>query len=168
MKRSALKSIASLLVAATLLFAFAVKPERANFSGEWTLNEGKSDLGQFGQFATRSIKVEQKADAIVISRTAPGFDGGDQVSTETLTFDGKVAESTVFGNSKRKATAKWSADEQKFISDYAILLEFDGQANEIKGTEEWTLSDGGKTLTVVGSSTSPFGDATTKSVFVKK
>ena len=168
MKRSALKSIATLLVASTLLFAFTVKPERANFTGEWKLNEGKSDLGQFGQFATRSIKAEQKADAIVIARTAPGFEGGDQTSTETLSFDGKVSESTVFGTSKRKATGKWSADEQKLISDYTIALEFDGQANEIKGSEEWTLSDGGKTLTIVGKSTSSFGDASTKTVYDKK
>jgi hypothetical protein len=169
MKMSFLKPVFALLLAPAILLAFTTKPDKANFSGEWKLNAGKSDLGQFGDFATHTIKTTQTDNNIAIARTAPSFGGdGDNTSTETLTFDGKEAESTVFGNSKRKATAKWLEDGKKLSIAFAILLDFNGETNEIKGTETWTLSGDGKTLTVETSTTSSFGDMTTKAVYEKK
>src|SRR5882762_9831349 len=105
-----MKVLFFLIAPVAILFSFTSMPDRANFSGEWKLNEGKSELGDFGgRFAARSIKVDQKQDAITIARTTPGFNGGDPVTTIlTLTFDGKEVESTGFGNSKRKSTAKWT------------------------------------------------------------
>src|SRR6476646_1590055 len=104
-----MKKLLLLLIApVAMLVSFTSMPDRANFTGDWKLNEGKSDLGQFGaRFTPTAIKVDQKADAIAISRTRPGFNGGDPVTTTlTLTFDGKETESTGFGNSKTKSTAK--------------------------------------------------------------
>src|SRR5258705_7524451 len=111
------KILYSLIAPAIVLVSFTSMPDKANFSGEWKLNEGKSELGDFGgRFAARSIKVDQKADAITIARTTPGFNGGDPVTTTmTLTYDGKVTESTGFGGSKRKSTAKWTDDQTLVI-----------------------------------------------------
>lgn len=168
MKKSFLKPLLVFLLAPAILLAFTTKADKANFSGEWKLNEGKSDLGQFGQFATRTIKTDQKAESILISRTAPGFDGGDATTSETLPFDGTQVESTVFGTSKRKASAKWSDDGQTLSIPYILSLDFNGEATEIKGTETWTLTDNGKTLVVNSTSSSSFGDATTKAVYEKQ
>ncbi|MEI9943185.1 MAG: hypothetical protein WDN26_03110 [Chitinophagaceae bacterium] len=168
MKKNLLKPMTALFLASALLFSFISKPERSNFSGEWKLNEGKSDLGQFAGFATRTIKTDQKNDSIAIARTAPGFDGNEATSMETLTFDGKEKESTLFGNSKRKATAKWSDDGQTLTFNYTLMLDFDGQVTEVKGVEVWSLTDGGKTLVVQNNSSSSFGDLATKSVYEKK
>src|SRR5215813_14069597 len=88
------------LFSPVFLFAFIPRADRANFSGEWKLNETKSDLGQFASFATRTIKAEQKDDYITIARTAPSFNGGDFTTNESLTFDGKQSETNLFGNSK--------------------------------------------------------------------
>lgn len=169
MKMSFLKPALALLLAPAILLAFTTKPDKANFAGEWKLNAGKSDLGQFGDFATHTIKSTQTDNNIAIARTAPSFGGGgDNTSTETLTFDGKEAESTVFGNSKRKASAKWSDDTQKLNINFVIMLDINGETNEIKGKEIWSLSDGGKTLTVETNTSSSFGDMTTKAVYEKK
>ena len=159
----------SFLIVPAFLFSFAIKPDRANFSGSWSLNEGKSDLGQRAQFATRTIKAEQKDDAITITKTSPGFNGGDDiVTTETLSFDGKESESTVFGNSKKKSTLKWADDGQTFTINYTIAFERNGQTTEIKGTETWSLGDGSKTLNVVTISSSPRGESTTKALYDKQ
>jgi hypothetical protein len=168
MKVHLIKSLSIFILAPAFLVAFTSKADKANFSGQWKLNESKSDLGRFANFATRTMKTEQKDDNITIARTAPSFNGDDFTSTETLTFDGKEAESKLFGNSTKKSIAKWSDDGQTLTITYTMFLDFNGNTTEIKGTETWTLSDGGKTLTVQNNSTSSFGDLATKSVFEKQ
>ncbi|HLG41401.1 MAG TPA: hypothetical protein VI461_17105 [Chitinophagaceae bacterium] len=168
MKKSFLQSLLVLLSAPAFLLAFNSKPERANFSGEWKLNEGKSDLGQLAQWTTRIIKTKQTNDSISLARTAPSFDGSDVTSIENLSFDGKESETPLQGNSKKKATAKWSDDGQTLTITYTLMLDFNGQMTEIKGTETLTLADGGKTLVSQGSSSSSFGDFTTKALYDKQ
>ena len=168
MKKSFRNSWPFLFAALSFLFSFTSLPDKANFSGEWNLNKDKSDLGQFADYATRIIKADQKADMISISRTANSFTGGEATTMESLPFDGKETESTIFGNSKKKTAAKWSDDGQTFTMTYTMLLDFNGQTNEIKGVETWTLADGGKTLISQNNSTSSFGDLATKSVYEKK
>jgi len=155
-----------LLAPVVILLSFASMPDKANFSGDWKLNEGKSDLGQFGaRFTATAIKVDQKADAITISRTRPGFNGGDPVTTSlSYTFDGKETESTGFGNSKMKSTAKWS-DDQTLIINSTTTFERDGQTSEFKGTETWTMKDG--SLSVLSVTTSPRGENTVKAMYDK-
>ena len=165
--KSFTKTLCALLIAPAILFSFTSLPDKANFSGEWKLNEGKSDLGQFAAYAPRTIKVEQKADSIMISKTAPSFNGDQITLTETLPFDGKEVESTVFGTSKRKASAKWSDDGQTLTITYDLMLDFNGQTTEIKGTETWALADGGKTLISQNNSSSSFGDIQAKGVYEK-
>jgi len=155
------------LIAPFIILSFTTMPDRANFAGEWKLNEGKSELGEFGgRFAARKIKVEQTADGITISKTAPSFNGGDATTTETLSFDGKESETTVFGSSKKKSTAKWSDDGQALTITYSIAFERDGQTTEIKGKEAWSLTKDG-TLSLITVSSSPRGETTTKAVYDK-
>lgn len=161
------KSITPVLIA-SFLFSFTTVAVKADFSGNWTLNEGKSELGDFGRFATRKIKVEQKEDAITISKTGPSFNGDDVTTTETLTFDGKTSESTVFGNSKKKSVAKWSDDGKTLTISYSIAFERNGQTFDITGTETWTLDNEGKSLYLQNASTSPQGERTTKGLYDKE
>lgn len=160
--------VLSLLIAPAFLFAFTSKVYRSDFSGEWKLNEGKSELGQFARFATRVIKADQKEEAITISKTSPSFNGEDVTITETLSYDGKETETTVFGSSKRKSTAKWSDDGKTFTISYTLLFDFNGQTTEIKGTEAWTLSEDGKTLTLQINSSSPQGEFSSKALYDKQ
>ena len=109
----------------------------------------------------------QKDNDITIERTTPGFNGGDPVTTTvTLTFDGKVTESEGFGGSKRKSTASWSADGSTLTVNNTTIFERDGQTNEFKSTETWTLTKDGL-LSVVTHSNSPRGESTTKAIYKK-
>jgi hypothetical protein len=162
------KRLLGILMAPALFLSFTALPDRANFSGEWKLNEGKSDLGQFANYAPRSIKVVEAADSITISKTAPSMNGDDVTASETLSFDGKETKNTLFGTSTRTASAKWSDDGQTLTITYALMLDFNGQVTEIKGTETWTLADGGKTLVSQNNSTSSFGDIQAKGIYENK
>lgn len=168
MKLPFLKQFFILLLAPAFLLSFTNKPDHANFSGDWKLNEGKSDLGQFANYATRSIKTMQDNDSITIARTAPSFNGDDFTSHETLTFDGKECQSNLFGESKKMASVKWADDGQSFTITYKLMLDFNGQQNEIDGTEKWSMADDGKTLVLENNSSSSFGDLSTKAVYDKQ
>ena len=168
MKQFSFKNVSLLFISAILFSAFGFKPAATNFSGKWKLNEAKSDLGQFANFATKLIEVQQYADSMSISRTAASFDGNDAITIERLTFNGKESESTLFGESKKKSTASWSQDGTTLTITYNIKMEFNGQSNEIKGTELWTMADEGKMLTVKNSASSSFGEFETTSVYEKQ
>ncbi len=159
--------IALLVFAFIATNPFAAGAQRASLNGEWKLNESKSELGEFGGRVARSLKAEQKEDAITITRVTPGFNGGDPVtSTLTLTFDGKVVESEGFGGSKRKSTAKWSDDGKTLVISSVTNFERDGQSFEFKATEKWSITADGL-LSVVTNSTSPRGESTTKAIYTK-
>jgi hypothetical protein len=163
------KLLAAVIVSSTLV-SFSHKAGRANFSGGWALNEGKSDFGQRGaRFATKTIKVEQKSDAIAITRTTPSFQGGDDVTTtETLGFDGKEVQSEGFGGSVRKSALKWATDEQSFSISSTTTGERNGQSFTFTGTDTWTLGDGGKSLMITSVRTTQQGEVTTKAAYDKQ
>lgn len=166
MQTSITKKLLAILIAPAFLLAFTSIPAKINLSGEWKLNEGKSELGDFGaRMAARTIKVDQKDDAITITKTSPSFNGDEVTTTETLSFDGKVSETTVFGTSTKKSTAKWADDGQSLAISYTILFERNGQTTEIKGTETWSLADGALSLVTVSSS--PRGETTIKGIYTK-
>lgn len=166
---SFLKRSIALIAVPAILLSFTFIGAKTNFSGDWKLNEGKSDFGQRGaRFATKELKVDQKDDAITITRTTPSFQGGeDMTNTETYTFDGKEVEGKGFGNSVRKSSLKWSGDESFTISS-TTSMERNGESMEFHSSESWSLGDGGKTLTVTTTSTTPRGENTTKAVYDKQ
>jgi len=161
------KKFIGFLIVPAIILSFTTRPDKANFSGDWKLDEGKSDLGQFANYAPRKIKVTQTADSITIEKTAPGFNGDDVTNSETLSFDGKETKGTIFGTSTRTASSKFSDDGQTLTITYDLMLDFNGQQTEIKGTEVWTLADGGKTLVSQNNSSSSFGDIQAKGIYEK-
>lgn len=148
-----------------LLSSFVKPVAPADFSGTWKLNEGKSNLGQFGRFAPVTIKIDQKADKITITKMGTGFDGSEYSTNETVTFDGKECESTGINDSKKKSTLKWADDGQSFVITYNLALSFQGQSMTITGTENWSLKDG--VVTVETNSSSDFGENSVTSVYEK-
>jgi hypothetical protein len=161
------KMLYALLIPAAMLFSFTTIIDKVNFSGDWKLDEAKSELGNFAGFAARSLKVEQNDSAITISRTSPGFNGGDPVTrANTIFYDGRVSETEGFGGSKIKSTGKWSDDGQSFTINSSFSFERNGQTNEFKVTETWTLTKEGL-LSLATSSSSPNGDVTTKAIYGK-
>jgi hypothetical protein len=170
MLKSITKKILTLGMGSVVLLSFSLPAKyQTNFSGTWTLNEGKSELGQFGGRGIASkIVIDQKTDDVSVSRTSTGFQGETLNSTETLTADGKTSESTVFATAKKKSVMKWASDGQSFSVTFSIAMDFGGQATEFNGKENWSLGADGKTLILQNNITTPQGEISTKAVYDKQ
>ena len=157
-----LLSLTSVSHAAPLIAA------NADFKGDWNYNEQKSKLAE-GRFRmnAQKIKVTPEGESLAIERTSASPNGDNFVTTEKLTFDGKTAESTVFGTSKKKSTASWSSDGQTMTINSTMVFERDGNSTEIKTVEIWKLTEGGKALSIESTTTSPRGTTTNTFVYDK-
>ena len=167
--RKKVTSKTSLLMAAAavvVLSSATVLNAPPNFSGEWKLNESKSEMGQFGR-AAKKIKVESlDAQGISYERTSTNQAGEEVVRKEKLTFDGKEVESTGgFGNAKTKSKATITDDAMTINA--VSVFDRDGQSMEVKRKEVWKLSDGGNVLTIEASSSFGDNNNTSKLVYDK-
>lgn len=163
-----IRRISTLLTAvATISIFSAFSFKAANFSGTWKLNEGKSELGQFGtRGAATKIVIEQTAEAFKLVRTTNGFDGNAMDVTENHVI-GKESENEGFANSKKISTLNWETGEQSFKIIFLLKLDFQGQSMELKGNEKWEISTDGNTITINSTIATPQGDFSTKAVYDK-
>lgn len=119
---------------------------QSNFSGTWAFNESKSDFGdsQF-RFAATTMVVTQAGNVLTVESTMPGRDGGEMKTTSKYNLDGTVSENPMF-NTTRKSTVAWSADKASMTIASTMTFERDGESREMKSTETWKLTEGGKVL----------------------
>jgi len=139
----------------------------ANFSGQWTLNTTKSELGQYGaRMAATKMTVVADANGMSVEKTTNGQNGETKV-TDKITFDGKENSNAFFGTNTRQSTSKWSDDGKTQTTTWKASMENNGQKFDLSGSETWSLSADGATLTLTNS-TSFGGQAnTTKQVYDK-
>ena len=149
--------------AAILAFlAVAVLPAMAkpNFSGDWKLNTSKSDFGQMPAPQKSTMKIEHKDPALKVATTYVG-DNGERTFEMNLSTDGKEVTNT-FGNFEFKSKAHWEGS--------VLLVESraSSDSGEFKADEKWTVSDAGKTLTLVRHWVGPQGEVTNTVVHDKQ
>ena len=158
--------ILSAIALSTMSVSAAPILARPDFSGEWKLNEQKSELGQFAQMSPTIIKVESTDGAMAIERHSKSMAGEDATNNEKLTFDGKATETSLQNNFKRTSTAKWSDDGQTLTVNSTIVGNNDGQQFEVKQTQVWKLLDN-KSLSIESNSVSSFGTFNTRLIYDK-
>lgn len=170
MLTSITKKMLTLSMASVVLLSFSLPVKyQTNFSGTWNLNEGKSELGQFGaRGASSKIVIDQKTNDVTVTRHSTGFSGEAQSATETLTADGKSSESIFLGNAKKKSTLRWAGDGQSFTVTFSVAMERNGQSFEFNGIETWSLGADGKTLSLQNKLTTPQGEISTMAVYDKQ
>ena len=129
--------------------------QKVNLSGNWKLNEGKSQLGE-GRFrmAPATVNITQDETTLNMERTSKGQNGQDFTSKEKYTLDGKECENTGFMNSVKKSTVTFSSDNKTLTITSTTTFEREGNKMEIKQVENFKVSDDGNTLTLDASSTS--------------
>jgi len=144
-----------------LAFASAALAAAPDLSGSWKLNGSKSDFGQFPAPSALTQKVTHAEPKITVDTKMSG-DNGDLQFTASYTTDGKECTNPGFGGAEMKSTAKWDGE--------SLLIEtkaaFGDNAFTMK--DKWSLSDGGKTLTVLRHFSSAMGEADQKMVFEKQ
>jgi hypothetical protein len=159
-----------MVLGVSVMFFVQVSAQNAviNFSGNWALNETKSNFGdaQF-RMAASILTVKQEGNNLSTERTMNTPDGQEMKMTGKYTMDGKECENPGFMDSKTKSTVKWSADGKSITIASSTLFNMNGDNMEMKASEIWTL-DGDKTLKIETSNTMPDGEMKTSLVYDKK
>jgi hypothetical protein len=149
----------ALFVLGIFLFSsIDVFAQKANFSGTWNLNEGKSNLGDSQFRGSLKITATQDANALTLVRLSKGRNDEDRTTNEKYALDGTESQNSGFMNTVRKSKASWSADGKILTINSVMTFEREGEKREFKSTEAWSLSADGKNLTIVSTATMQGGE----------
>lgn len=138
---------------------------KTNFTGTWTLNEGKSQLGDGpGRRAASRIIITQDATTMTTERTMMRQSGETMTMKEKYSFDGTETDNST-DNRQKKSKASWNDNGQELTVNSVTVFSRDGNSMEIKTVEVFKLSADGKTLTIENNSSSSRGDFKTTLVY---
>jgi hypothetical protein len=112
-----------------------------NLSGEWKMNAAKSDFGPqpAPEFMVRTIKHNDPS--LEISTHQKGA-AGETTTQLKYTTDGKESINKL-PSGEAKGSAKWQG------ANLVIDTSREFQGMTLIGKETWTVSDGGKVLTIL-------------------
>jgi hypothetical protein len=169
MKHSKFFQLSTLVLLCSFLLipATSFAQKSADFSGKWTLNEDKSDLGEGRFFAASKLAITQDGKSITMERTRAGRDGEERTTSETITLDGKE-NVTETENRRTTSVANWSADKSALTIKSNIEFSRQGETMETTRTETLTLGEGGKGLNIQSDSSSSRGDRSVSLVYDKE
>ena len=141
-----------LILAGLLLLAVGASAQtRPNFSGEWKLNTSKSNFGQTPAPSSLTQKIAHNDPDLKV-QTAQTMAFGDINTDFSFTTDGKECQNAMGNDFHMTSTVKWEGDVLVFDS------KMDFQGNALTGTDKWTLSPDGKTLTQQRHFVGPMGE----------
>jgi len=137
-----------------------------NFTGEWKINEEKSELGEGRMRGATRLVIKHSDDEMSIERTSMGRSGEAFTSNEKMTLDGKECENMV--NTRKKiSSATWAEDGKSLNITSSMTFSRDGNTMEIKSTENWMLSAENE-LTIDAVTQTPRGERIRKIVYDKQ
>jgi hypothetical protein len=162
-KRQGLSLIFGLL-SVTIAMAQQSKP---NFSGNWTLDRTKSELGDAGGGGGRragmfgSLAIEHSANSLTLKRKI-NFQGEERTQEARYTTDGQENINEGFRGNQVKSKTYW--EESKLITE--SKMETPNGTRETK--EVRTLSADGKVMAVETTIKGGPGEGTRKLVYTKQ
>lgn len=122
---------------------------KADFTGEWLLNEYESKLQTFGPAGTPyKLTIVQKDNELLITSRMIVEWADDQVTQERLKLDGSDSKSTAFNDAPRVQNANWSTEKDTLNIDSRVTLNYAGRKIDIKSKDIWTLHRKGKKLVI--------------------
>jgi hypothetical protein len=125
----------------------------AGYSGEWVLNEEKSDFGSNGSAnVPYKMVIERQGEQIIVNEFTKVEWADDRITHQEILLDGTPVITREFKVPRTSISTFYPADKSFTVSS-SSKSERGGQVREIKSTEKWSLSDEGKTLTIEENST---------------
>ena len=155
------------VVCLSLPLKASTAPGTVNFSGQWTLNDSKSDLGGGGFGIGKKLNITQDGNNLTIERTVANRNGEERTMTGKYTLDGKESNNSM-GNRTSKSVLTWSADGKTLTITTNTTFERNGQSMTSKNVEVWTLGNGGNTLNIDHTMKSSRGERHSTLVYDKK
>lgn len=142
----------ALLTLAASSFLFAAKP---NFSGEWTLDAGKSDFGDMPAPTSMTMSVEHADPKLVVKQFQSGGPMGEMTAELSYSTDGTETKNKVKAN-EMSSTAQWAGNSLK------LTTKMNGGVTVVE-----TWKSAGRALEVVREISSAQGASTMKLAFTK-
>jgi hypothetical protein len=134
--------------------------QKVNFSGDWKLNESKSEQGYEFSLAPKAMKVEHTKKTLDLTRVLE-FDGQEFEDKQHYTLDGAVCENTGFMESVTKSTANFD----KKTKSLKIVTEGSSQEMDYTHTQIMSMKEGN--LVVASEAASDMGEMVETFVFEK-
>jgi hypothetical protein len=117
-----------------------------DFTGEWIINEEKSNFGHFGASAAPyKMNIVQDSQEISIKRTIILEYTDDRIIEEKLSLD-SLENRGEFMNFPRITTAHFNQKGDTLIIHSRVSMQLGTRKSEMITKEIWTIRDGGKTL----------------------
>jgi len=170
-KRVNIRFSSFLFLVAFLMTSFVTDaaPKKAKFSGEWTLNEEKSYIAEYGESMTATkMVIIQKGKKLTIEKFGTSQEGEEYNYSEMYTLDGKECENIMLETTKKKSTVNWSDDKQSLTITSTILFEFNGDELEVATIEIFKFTEDGNFLSVNQTASTDYGDLENTLVYDKK
>jgi hypothetical protein len=170
-KRVNIRVIFFLFIVAFLMTSFVTDAaaKKAKFSGEWTLNKGKSNIPEYGEMmAVTKMIINQKGKKLEIEKHGTSMEGESYTITEKYTLDGKECENIVYETTKKKSTVNWSEDKQSLTITSTMVFEMEGNEFEVKTIEILKFTEDGNSLSMNQNISTEFGDLENKLVYDKE
>ena len=146
---------------ALVLFSSVAIAQKVNYSGEWELNEDKSELGAEFSLAPASITVKH-AKKTLDMKIVNVWDGQEIVFDQHYTLNGKETENIGFAESVTKSTAV-VVKETKAIK---IVTNGSAEGMDFTITQVISLKDGN--LVVEAEAVTDMGDLIETYVYDKQ
>jgi hypothetical protein len=140
------KETLAFIILLFILPSFSSLAQKPEFSGEWKLNTEKTVLAD-NQLFLSGIKVMQKSDSMLITRTYQNSNGDEYPFDENLSFDGKESKITIYDMPRTSKATKASDDGSILIESTTIFSGQNGDENLVS-KESWNVDSEGKVLTI--------------------
>ena len=129
----------------------------ADFSGEWVLDENKSEVGNSGTGNLPArIKIEQGDAGLDLKKTFIEEWEDNRVTDEKIVFNGAESKSEYYGF-PRTSTAGLSANKDTLTINSKVTFNRGGQAGAFVTIENWNLQNYGNELCITQVADSPQG-----------
>lgn len=150
-----------LAAAAAVLALCLHAAEKPNFSGQWKLNNAKSDFGPMPGGPEKFERTIDHKEPNLKMTTVQAFQGQERTNDVEYVIDGteKTVETPM---GPIQVTPVWKGENLE------ITVKREIQGNQIKSVETWSLSEAGKVLTVKTDISTPQGDFSLKFVLDKQ
>ena len=175
-----MKIITTMIVSLFLAAAISAQTAKSNFTGDWTLDVGKSKLPETMAIESMTVKVSQTEQELKIVSTTKMAKGdgrgamrrtaGGGAQTVTYNLEGKdttadIGSGIMAGKETRKAVA--TADGKLNLT---VMRSFSGEMGGVptKTNEIWELLDEGSTLKVTRYMETPDGAVNAEMYFTGK
>ncbi|MDF1573671.1 MAG: hypothetical protein P1P86_00575 [Bacteroidales bacterium] len=151
----------SVFIFALAFISAGVFGQKVNFSGEWKLNDQKSELGDQFSLAPLAMTVEHKKKTLDLTNISE-WDGQEYESKTHYTLDGAECENIGFMESVTKSTAAFD----KKAKTLTIVTKGSVEGMDYTLTQVMSMNEG--SLLVESEAASDMGEMFETFVFDKK